>query len=105
MIGNKPKIPYETSNFRQSLHKSGLFVQASLGKRNIVTLHANCTSAKARKSGSLMETVSLITTHNFDIITRTMFLVDEVPTSHQFVHEPLPCLHLLRQQSASLCSY
>lgn len=97
MTGNKPKIPYVFSNFRQSLHKSGLFVRASLGKRNIVLLHANCTSAKALKSGSLMEIVSSITTHNFDIITGTMFLVDELPTSHQFVHEPLPCLHLLHQ--------
>jgi len=92
MTGKKPKIPYAFFNFHQSLYKSGLFVPASL-----VLLHTNCTSAKDLKSSSLMERVSLITTHNFDIITGTVVLVSELPPSHQFVCEPLPCLHLLLQ--------
>lgn len=60
-------------------------------------LHANYTSAKALKSSSLMERVSLITTYSFDIATGTTLLVSELPASHQFVREPLPCLHLLLQ--------
>lgn len=83
------------SHSHQLLCKSGLFVPASLGKINIVLLHAHCISAKALQSSSLMERVSLITTHSFDIVTGT---------SHQFAHEQLPCLHLLLQEHMPLCS-
>lgn len=52
-----------------------------------------------------MERVSLITTQSPDIVTGTMLLVSELPTNHQFVGEPLLCLHWLLQQSVPLCSH
>lgn len=82
------------SHFHQSLCESGLFVPSSLGKR-IIVLHAHCTSAKALRSSSLMERVSLITTHSFDIVTGT---------THRFAREQLPRLHLLLQEHVPLCS-